>query len=115
MTNELKKGCGWMTKTTSRKLRRKFFMVANKIFDFKLKPRDFIVFCCLLRHSDVEKHSCFPSRKLIADECQIDKKTVDAALNNLIHLGLINKVHRKRHDGSKSSNLYYVADLIETN
>lgn len=29
-----------------------FFMVANRIFDFKLKPRDFIVYCCLLRHSD---------------------------------------------------------------
>ena len=51
-----------------------FFMVANEVFDFKLKPREFIVYCCLLRHSD-KNGICFPSRRLIAEECCIDKKT----------------------------------------
>ena len=54
-----------------------FFMVANEVFDFKLKPREFIVYCCLLRHSD-KNGICFPSRRLIAEECCVDKKTVDA-------------------------------------
>lgn len=33
---------------------KNFFMVSNKIFELGLKPRDFIVYCCLLRHSDNE-------------------------------------------------------------
>lgn len=102
-----------MAETKNEMQRRNFFMVPNKIFELELKPRDFIVYCCLLRHADINKHSCFPSRRMIATECQIDKKTVDTALNDLIDRGLIKKTHRKRCDGSKSSNLYYVADLIE--
>lgn len=51
-----------------------FFMVSNKIFEFKLKPRDFTVYCCLLRHRDNEKGFCFPSRRMIASECSIDRK-----------------------------------------
>ena len=31
---------------------KNFFMVPNRIFDLELKPRDFTVYCCLLRHSD---------------------------------------------------------------
>jgi predicted transcriptional regulator len=96
-------------------LRKDFFMVANKIFELGLKPRDFIVFCCLLRHADAEKLSCFPSRRKIAAECQIDSKTVDTAIKNLCDLGLVRKVHRKRCDGSKTSNKYYLTDLIERN
>lgn len=94
------------------KQRGNFFMVANKIFDLELKPRDFIVYCCLLRHSDINEHTCFPSRRLIAKECNIDIKTVDLAIKKLTALGLVKKMHRYREDGTKTSNLYYVADLI---
>lgn len=82
-----------------------FFMVANRIFDFKLKPRDFIVYCCLLRHSD-KNGVCFPSRKLIANECQIDIKTVDAAIKTLEKAGLLKKEQRRRKDGTNTSNRY---------
>jgi len=92
---------------------KNFFMVSNRIFEFDLKPKDFTVYCCLVRHCDNDDHSCFPSRKLIAKECGIDKKTVDTALDNLINIGLVKKVHRKRSDGSKRSNLYYVTRLFE--
>ena len=91
---------------------KNFFMVANQIFELNLKPRDFTVYCCLLRHSDSEDHSCFPSRRLLAKECCMDRKTVDAAIESLSALGLIKKIHRKREDGSKTSNLYYVNDLL---
>ena len=94
--------------------RRDFFIVANRIFEFQLKPRDFAVYCCLLRHADNKNLTCFPSRRTISKECQIDKKTVDVALNNLIDIGLIKKVTRTRFDGSKTSNLYYVVDLTKT-
>ena len=48
-----------------------------------LKPKEFVVYCCLLRHSDKNTDNCFPSRRLITDECSMDKKTVDSALKEL--------------------------------
>jgi len=84
-----------------------FFMVANRIFNFKLKPRDFIVYCCLVKHSD-KNGVCFPSRRLIAEECCIDKKTVDAAIISLEKAGLVKKKKRRRQDGSNTSNAYTV-------
>lgn len=92
---------------------KNFFMVSNRIFELNLKPRDFAVYCCLLRHSDNENGSCFPSRRVIAKECSIDRKTVDSAVENLSALGLVKKVCRHRENGTKASNLYYVTSLLE--
>lgn len=93
---------------------KNFFMVSNKIFDLGLKPRDFIVYCCLVKHRDNEKQTCFPSRSTIAKECCIDKKTVDAAIEKLAELGLVQKINRKRMNGSDTSNLYVVNNILET-
>lgn len=92
---------------------KNFFMVPNRIFDLELKPRDFTVYCCLLRHSDSRDGSCFPSRRVIAKECGMDRKTVDSAIDNLSSLGLVKKIQRHREDGTRTSNLYYVANLLE--
>lgn len=62
---------------------KNFFIVPNQIFELGLKPKEFVVYCCLLRHSDKNTDNCFPSRRLIADECSMDKKTVDSALKEL--------------------------------
>ena len=94
-------------------LHKNFFMVSNQIFDLGLKPKDFTVYCCLLRYSDNNIRTCFPSRRLIAKECQMDRKTVDSAIENLSALGLVKKVCRHREDGTRTSNLYYVANLLE--
>ena len=92
---------------------KNFFMVPNRIFDLELKPRDFTVYCCMLRHSDSNDGSCFPSRRVIAKECGMDRKTVDSAVENLSSLGLVKKIQRYREDGTRTSNLYYVANLLE--
>lgn len=84
-----------------------FFILSNSIFKQGLKPREFIVYCCLVKHSD-KNGICFPSRRLIAKECCIDKKTVDSAIKNLEKAGLVTKQKRKRKDGSNTSNLYKV-------
>ena len=91
---------------------KNFFMVANCIFGLGLKPRDFAVYCCLIRHSGADS-SCFPSRRVIAAECRMDKKTVDTAIENLSTLGLVKKVGRYRRDGTRASNLYHVENLLE--
>lgn len=84
-----------------------FFMLSNSIFKQGLKPREFIVYCCFVKHSD-KNGVCFPSRRLIAEECCIDKKTVDAAIISLEKAGLVTKQKRKRQDGSNTSSLYKV-------
>lgn len=91
---------------------KNFFMVPNRIFDLNLKPRELAVYCCLLKHCD-SNMICYPSRKLIGSECGIDRKTVDLALKNLKDTGLIECEHRHRSDGSATSNLYRVANLLE--
>lgn len=92
---------------------KNFFIVPNQIFELGLKPKEFVVYCCLLRHSDKNTDNCFPSRRLIADECSMDKKTVDSALKELEARGLIKKVCRYRENGSRTSNMYYLASLLE--
>ena len=89
------------------KVTEKFSIISNRISDYRLKPRDCAVYCCLVKHSD-KNGVCFPSRRLIAEECCIDKKTVDAALRSLEKAGLVTKQKRKRKDGSNTSNLYKV-------
>ena len=84
-----------------------FFMLSNSIFKQGLKPREFIVYCCLVKHSD-KNGVCFPSRRLIAKECCIDKKTLDAAIISLEKAGLVKKKKRRRQDGSNTSNAYTV-------
>lgn len=60
----------------------KFSIISNRISDYRLKPRDYAVYCCLVKHSN-KNGVCFPSRRLIAEECCIDKKTVDTAIQSL--------------------------------
>ncbi len=64
---------------------KNFFMVLNRIFDLELKPREFTVCCCLLRNSNNEDCFSFPSRRVIAKECGVDRKTVDSAIENLCY------------------------------
>lgn len=103
-------------KTSERRIRcstRISFRVPNRIFDLELKLRDFAVYCCLLRHSNSKDGSCFPSRRVIAKESGMDRKTVDSAIENLSSLGLVRKVQLHREDGTRTSNLYYVANFLE--
>ena len=85
------------------KVTEKFSIISNRISDYRLKPRDYAVYCCLVKNG-----VCFPSRRLIAEECCIDKKTVDAAILNLEKTGLVKKKKRRRQDGSNTSNAYTV-------
>ena len=85
----------------------KFSMISEHIVEYRLKPRDHAVYCCLVKHSD-KNGVCFPSRRLIAEECCIDKQTVDAAIRSLEKAGLVKKKKRHRQNGSNTSNLYTV-------
>ena len=88
-------------------MNKNFFILPNEIFKYKLKPRDFTVFACLVKHSDSDCTS-FPSYRTIAKECSISQKTVGQALKTLSSKRLIKISNRKRDDGSKSSNIYRI-------
>ena len=34
------------------KVTEKFSIISNRISDYRLKPRDYAVYCCLVKHSD---------------------------------------------------------------
>ena len=34
------------------KVTEKFLIISNRISDYRLKPRDYAVNCCLVKHSD---------------------------------------------------------------
>ena len=87
-------------------MNKNFFMLPNEIFKLKLKPRDFTVLACLIKHSN--NYTCFPSYRKISKECSISQKTVGQSLKILSQKGLIKILNRKREDGSKSSNLYHI-------
>lgn len=88
-------------------MNKNFFMLPNEIFKHDIKPRDFMVLACLIKHSDKDC-ICFPSYRTIAKECSISQKTVGQSLKILSQKGLIKISNRKRDDGSKSSNLYHI-------
>lgn len=90
-----------------------FFMVSNRIFDFSLKPKAFCVYCALLSFADNETLACFPSRRLLAERCRMDKKTVDSALRELANKGLIKKERRMWSSGRNTSCLYSLCDLLD--
>ena len=93
---------------------KKLLYGVQQHFSFELKPRDFIVYCCLLKHSDNKEKSCFSSRKIIAKECCMDKEDVDSTIKSLSDKWFLKKVIRHRADGTMTCNLYYLNDLLDT-
>lgn len=92
--------------------RRDYFMLSNEIFSLGLKPRDFAVLACLIRHKDNENDRCYPSRELISKECCIKIKTVDAALKQLEKRSLIVKKHRLRKNGRASYTPLFQTEIL---
>lgn len=54
------------------------------------------------------EHSCFPSIDQLSELTEIAPATVREHLNNLIHAGLLTREARRRKDGSRTSNRYYL-------
>ena len=100
------------------KLNGNFFIVPNSIFQKKLKPRDFAVYCCLTMHSDKNGY-CYPSRKLIAEECCIDKKRLIQLSAICLNLNLSKKptavLRERKHQTAivfSSENIFLKGNLL---
>ncbi|QSX05898.1 helix-turn-helix domain-containing protein [Sedimentibacter sp. zth1] len=56
--------------------------------------------------------SCFPSKKLLCEMCNISMSTLDKAMKNLIDAGVLKKQYRYRRNFSQTSNMYTITPFM---
>jgi biotin operon repressor len=71
-----------------------------------IKPATKIVLYWIADHHNSETDACFPSLATLSDECEMSKRAVQAHIDTLSYAGLIERVERKRGNGSRTSNGY---------
>lgn len=86
-----------------------FFTVGNKIFDAKLQPVAFYVYCYLCKCSN-KTRGCYPSKQTISKACGISVSSVSKSIRVLSDKGLIQITHNFA-DGRQSNNSYEIMDL----
>ena len=87
----------------------KFFVVQNQIFDYKLSPIAFYVYCYLCKCRN-KTSGCYPSKQTIASACGIAVSSVSKAIKQLSDSGLIT-VTKNFRGGRQINNSYEITDL----
>lgn len=82
------------------------YMTALAMQQKGIKPATKIVLYWIADHHNSETDACFPSLATLSDECEMSKRAVQAHIDTLSHAGLIERVERKRGNGSRTSNGY---------
>lgn len=77
----------------------------NFIYAEDLSHREKTVYIYLRDRADASG-VCWPGIKTIARELELSSRTVQRALGDLEHAGLLEKRQRRRRNGSLTSNLY---------
>ena len=88
----------------------KGFFMSNHIFDYPLSPVEFSVYAYLCRCRSSKSGTCFPSFSKIAGACNISKRSVSNALNQLEELQLIQRENQFR-ERRQTSNLYTMLEV----
>ena len=81
----------------------------NSVYAADVPSRAVLVFVYLKNRANKDK-TCFPAIGTIAADVKLSKRTVERALVDLEKAGLLDRVHRFRSKGGKSSNLYRLLD-----
>lgn len=89
--------------------RGNFYVVQNRIFNCKLSPIAFYVYCYLSKCRNTKK-GCYPSKQTIASACGISVSSVSKAIKQLSDAGLI-VVTKNFHNGRQINNSYEIKDL----
>lgn len=84
-------------------------MVQNQIFNFKLSPVCFIVYCYLCKCRN-KKNGCYPSKRTIANTCGVAVSSASKAIKQLADVGLIS-VTANYSGGRQINNSYQLTDL----
>ena len=96
-------------KVLAKMKRGNFFVVQNRIFDYKLSSISFYVYCYLCKCRN-KKSGCYPSKQTIASACGIAVSSVSKAIKQLSDAGLI-VVTKNFRGGRQSNNSYKITDL----
>ena len=75
--------------------------------DTLLPPRAVSVYMYLKDRSDAG-NTCWPSVRRIAEDLKLSHRTVQRSLTDLERHGFLERIHRRRPNGSLPSNLYRV-------
>ena len=86
-----------------------FFVVQNQIFNYKLSPIEFYVYCYLCKSRN-KKSGCYPRKQTIASACGIAVSSVSKAIKQLSDAGLI-VVTKNFRGGRQINNFYELTDL----
>ncbi|MEA4875666.1 helix-turn-helix domain-containing protein [Anaerorhabdus sp.] len=78
-----------------------------EIFNDTINPNAVLIYLYLDRHG-ARKKQCFHSIRTIAKNCNLSVRTVSRMMNELESQGYIFRIHRYRHNGAKSSNVYEI-------
>lgn len=89
--------------------RGSFFVVQNQIFNYKLLPIAFYMYCYLCKCRNTQK-GCCPSKQTIASACGIAISYVSKAIKQLSDAELI-VVTQNFRSGRQINNSYEIADL----
>lgn len=89
--------------------RGNFFVVQSQIFNCKLSPIAFYVYCYLCKCRN-KKSGCYPSKQTIASACGIAVSSVSKAIKQLSDAGLI-VVTKNFCSGRQINNSYEITDL----
>ena len=76
--------------------------------DQELSHRARTVYMYLKDRSNVGD-TCWPSVRRIAEDLKLSRRTVQRALTDLERHGFLERTHRRRSNGSLTSNLYQIA------
>jgi len=66
------------------------------------------LYATLQRYADKDSGGCHPSRKTLADKCNLSLSSLDRALIELVEIGAIHKQQRLSDKGDFTSNIYTV-------
>lgn len=83
------------------------FQAIAQAIKINLKTTDKITLIMLANYAD-EDFNCFPSQKLLAENCGCSVKTIYLALQRLEDAGVISTERRTRGNGSLTSNFYHL-------
>ena len=72
-----------------KKLKEPFFIVPSKVFSLGLTPYELAIVFYLCMRADNEKHTCWPSEKLMARECGMGYSTIRRILRSLVNKKII--------------------------
>jgi hypothetical protein len=82
------------------------YMTALAMQQKGIKPATKIVLYWIADHHNSGTDACFPSLATLSDECEMSKRAVQAHIDTFSYAGLIERVERKRGNGSRTSNGY---------